>query len=74
MENIEKIAVNGHYVWVDKDVEIKDGDFCHLKENHYINGGVGKYNTKKAIGYGLHGTKFFSKIVAASPELNLKLK
>lgn len=50
-------------IYITSDEEIKEGDWCILLENHYVNGGIGKYNTKKAIGYGLHNTKFFKKII-----------
>lgn len=54
------------HLYFTSDEKIEEGDWCILLENHYINGGVGKYNKEKAIGYGLHNTKFFRKIVATT--------
>lgn len=34
--NIEKIAVNGHYVWIDKDAKVKESDI------YYVNNSSGK--------------------------------
>lgn len=62
MSKIEKIAVNGHYVWVDKDAEIKEGDYC--LHNNII---------KQAIGDTIpFANKCSEKIIAASPELELE--
>lgn len=61
--NIEKIEVNPRqYVWVDKDAEIKEGDFVLSKLFVIVK--FGKKYTKS----------LYKKIIEASPELNLKLK
>ena len=60
-----KIKSYQHLYFI-SDEKPKEGDWCILLDNHYINGGVGKYNEKKAIDYGLHNTKFFRKIVATT--------
>ena len=58
------------HIYITSDEEIKEGDWCILLENHYVNGGIGKYNTEKAIGYGLHNTEFFKKIILTTdPDL-----
>jgi hypothetical protein len=62
-----EIIYTEHYALIVSGEQIKEGDWCFLKENHYVNGGFGKYNTKKAIGYGLHGTDFFKKVIAHRP-------
>jgi protein tyrosine phosphatase len=61
----QPIEIRGIIYWGNFNEELKDGEMCFLKENHYINGGIVKYNAKKAIGYGL-GFDFFMKIVAQS--------
>lgn len=61
--SIEKIEVNPkQYVWVDKDEEIKEGDFVLSKLFVIVK--FGKKYTKSP----------YKKIIEASPELNLKLK
>jgi hypothetical protein len=62
-----KIIYNKDYAYAISDEKLKDGDWCFLEENHYLNEGFGKYNTKRAVGYGLHGTDFFKKVVAHLP-------
>jgi hypothetical protein len=61
--NIEKIEINGHYVWADKDAEI---DF----NEYYISCFSGKIlqRTKKMDIVEVMD----NKIIAASPELNLE--
>lgn len=56
--NIEKIAVNGYYVWVDKD-EIVGWSYNGICYND--DGRIGKPNNPNS-----------KKIIAASPELKLK--
>ena len=58
----------GYNIYITSDEEIKEGDWCILLENHYVNGGIGKYNTEKAIGYGLHNTEFFKKIILTTDQ------
>jgi hypothetical protein len=67
--SIEKIEINGHYVWVDKDAEIKEN-------TNTINQGLNgdwfwnsKYDAIARIG---DITRFDFKIIAASPELGLE--
>ena len=55
-------------IYITSDEEIKEGNWCILLENHYVNGGIGKYNTEKAIGYGLHNTEFFKKIILTTDQ------
>jgi hypothetical protein len=68
--DLKKILPSSKYqhIYITSDEEIKEGDWCILLENHYINGGIGKYNTKKAQGYGLHNTKFFQKIILTTDQ------
>lgn len=61
------IQTEKYLLLIDEEAEIKENEWCFLKENHYVNGGVGKYNTAKAIGYGIHNTGFFGKIIAYYP-------
>jgi hypothetical protein len=56
------------HIYITSNEEIKEGDWCILLENHYVNGGIGKYNTEKAIGYGLHNTEFFKKIILTTDQ------
>ena len=67
LENTELDCQNQH-IYITSDEEIKEGDWCILLENHYVNGGIGKYNTEKAIGYGLHNTEFFKKIILTTDQ------
>lgn len=60
--NIEKIAVNGHYVWVDKDAKVKEGDI------YYVNNSSGK----RIENILPHPSGFVAKIVAADKELKLE--
>ena len=69
--NIEKIAVNGHYVWVDKDAEIKEGDMCYFIPTSLFNGEIGKVNKNVIEDNGKYGM-IFNKIVAADAELELQ--
>lgn len=66
MENIEKISVDGYYVWVDKDAEIKVGDIVleDLINGNYL---IMTIHTLNDI-----DTEIQAKIMAASPELKLK--
>ena len=68
--NIEKIAVNGHYVWVDKDAEIKEGDMCYLIPTSLFGGGIGKVNKNVIEDNGKNGM-IFNKIIAADAGLEL---
>ena len=56
--NIEKITVDGGYVWVDKDAEIKEGD--------WVCGGLGGNDIKK---YGKYFADDWYKIIASSISL-----
>lgn len=56
--NIEKIEINGHHIWVDKDAEIKEGDWFYNPRHK----GLG-------INYNPDGCY---KIVAQDTELNLE--
>ena len=56
--NIEKIQINGHYVWVDKDAEIKEGEWF--------------YNPFQGIVSVDSNSDGCIKIIAASPKLNLE--
>ena len=56
--NIEKIAVDGGYVWVDKDTKIKEGD--------WVCGGLGGNDIKK---YGKYFADDWYKIIASSISL-----
>ena len=62
------------YILAVSDEEVKEGDLCFLKENHYVNGGVGIYNHQRAIGWGIsyspNGHNFFQKIIAYQPKNN----
>jgi hypothetical protein len=62
------------YILAVSDEEIKEGDLCFLEENHYVNGGIGKYNHERAIGWGISyspkGHNFFKKIIAYQPKGN----
>lgn len=58
MNNFEKIAVNGHYVWVDKEAEITGDYIGWIGQTPYINP-----KEKSVLNY---------KIIAASTELNLE--
>ena len=58
MKNIEKIPVNGHYVWVDKNAEIKEGEWF--------------YNPFQGIVSVDSNSDGCKKIVSASPELKLE--
>ena len=60
--------INKQHIYITSDDELKDGDWCILLENYYLNGGIGKYNSKKAIGYGLHHTTFFQKIILTTDQ------
>lgn len=62
--NIKKIEVNGHYVWVDKDAEIKEGDWYITFTNGSIMGEPRKCEDSSYI------FSYCAKIIAASPELN----
>ncbi len=66
--NIVKDDLINQNLYITSDEHIGDDEWCILLENHYTNGGVGKYNTKKAVGYGLHGTKFFKKIILTTDQ------
>jgi hypothetical protein len=74
MNNKFKIIETKDYTLAVSDGEIKEGDLCFLKENHYVNGGVGKYNHQKASGWGIayspYGHNFFKKIIAYQPKGN----
>jgi len=48
--------------------ELKEGDWCILLENHYVNGWVGKYDAKKAEGCGSANTAFFLKIILTTDQ------
>jgi hypothetical protein len=75
--NIEKIEINGHYVWVDKDAEIKEGDYVYVNcseikvteicqvSGYYNEQFLFKHNSQIHMDY-------CKKIIAASPELNLE--
>jgi hypothetical protein len=66
MKNIEKIVVNGHYVYVDKDAEIKEGDIVLedlMNGNHLLM----TIHTLNDI-----DPEIQAKVVASSPELNLE--
>ena len=63
--NIEKIAINGNYVWVDKDVEIKEGDMCvDIAHNVIVK--------PTDLEWANSNSDNLKVIVAASPELNLE--
>jgi hypothetical protein len=66
MSNIEKIAVNGDYIWVDKDAEIKEGELCI---DGYMN--ILPFADLSELGLG-YDKNTIHKIIAASTELNLK--
>jgi hypothetical protein len=61
--NIEKIEIKGHYVWVDKDAEIKEGDWMIRPNENPI--------LVTSDFWWDFGVKYH-KIIAASPELNLE--
>jgi hypothetical protein len=75
--NIEKIEINGHYVWVDKDAEIKEGDYVYVNcseikvteicqvSGYYNEQFLFKHNSQIHMDY-------CKKIIAASPELKLE--
>ena len=60
--NIEKISVDGHYVWVDNEIQPKNYDYQYSKEY-----GIQKCSSPSMNIYGVH----YRKIIAASPELKL---
>lgn len=74
MNNIEKKQVNGHYVWVDKDVETMTNTpigYCYnsLKsESDWEDKDIVLHQGTMPI-YHFRGLQ---KIIAASPELNLE--
>lgn len=61
--NIEKIEINGHYVWVDVNAEIKEGDWI-IRPNENPILVIDKFWWDFGVKY--------DKIIAASPELNLE--
>ena len=63
--NIEKIAVNGHYVLVNKDVEIKEGDMC-------VNIAHSVVVKPTDLEWANSNSDNLKVIIAASPELNLE--
>jgi len=74
MEMKLQIIETPDYILAVSDEEVKEGDLCFLKENHYVNGGVGIYNHQRAIGWGIsyspNGHNFFQKIIAYQPKNN----
>ena len=64
--NIEKIKINKHYVWVDKDAEIKLNDYYFSKISNII------FRRKYGHWIENYDKKIYQKIIAASLELKLE--
>lgn len=62
------VNVLTQHIYITSDEKIKEGEWCILLENHYVHGGVGKYNTNKAVDFGLHNTSFFKKIILTTDQ------
>jgi len=65
--NIKKITINGHYVWVDRDAKIKEGDLL-IYDKKCIRNWDNTFN-KPGMDWNVLNTY---KIIAVSPELNLE--
>jgi hypothetical protein len=66
--NIEKIKVNGGYLWIDKDSKINEGDILP----YVLRWKSGRYELVNSNN-GIRQSKipFAKKIIASSPEINI---
>lgn len=68
MNNIEKIEFNGNYVWVDKEVNLKRGDWYFAESLNSIE----QYTQDELLSPKDLKENGDLKIIATSPELNFE--